>query len=67
MRVKFLGWTVIVFLGAVLLCPAVAQFGFSPLPGDFTLHYGDSRVFVPLGTSLIASGALTLLFLVMRR
>lgn len=67
MRVKFLGWIVIVFLGALLLCPAIAQFGFSPLPGDFSLNLGESRFFVPLGTSMIASVALTLLFLIMRR
>lgn len=64
---KYLGWAVIMLIGAVLLCPAVAQFGFSPLPGDFSLSLGDSHIFVPLGTSMIASVALTLLFLVMRR
>jgi hypothetical protein len=67
MGVKFLGWIVIVILGALLLCPAVALFGLSPLPGDFSLNYGDSRIFVPLGTAMIASGALTLLFFILRR
>ena len=64
---KILGWAVIILLGAVILCPAVAFFGFDPLPGDFHLNFGDIHLYVPLGTSLIASGALTLLFLIMRR
>ncbi|MGA9796376.1 MAG: DUF2905 family protein [Rhizomicrobium sp.] len=64
---KLLGWAVIILLGAVLLSPAVAYFDFSPLPGDFHLNFGDTHLYVPLGTSLIASVALTLLFLIMRR
>jgi hypothetical protein len=56
-----------VLLGALLLCPAVAFFGFDPLPGDFQVNYGDIHIYVPFGTSLIGSVALTLLFLVVRR
>jgi hypothetical protein len=65
--VKYLGWAMIVLAGALLLCPAVALFGFDPLPGDFSLNFGQSHIFVPLGTSMIASVALTLLFLLLRR
>ncbi len=57
----------IILLGAVILCPAVALFGFDPLPGDFHVNFGDIHIYMPLGTSLIASGALTLLFLFVRR
>jgi hypothetical protein len=64
---RILGWAVIVLLGALLLCPAVAYFGFAPLPGDFHVSYGDIHMYIPFGTSLIASVALTLLFLIVRR
>jgi hypothetical protein len=64
---KILGWAVIILLGALLLSPAVAYLGLDPLPGDFHVNFGDTHLYIPLGTSLIASGALTLLFLIMRR
>jgi hypothetical protein len=64
---KLLGWALIVLLGALILCPAIAFFGFDPLPGDFHVNYGSIHYYIPLGTSLIASGALALLFLIMRR
>lgn len=64
---KILGWAIIVLLGGLLLSPAVAYFNFDPLPGDFHLNFGDTHLYIPLGTSLIVSAALTLLFLIMRR
>jgi Protein of unknown function (DUF2905) len=64
---RLLGWGLIVLIGALILSPAVAFFGFSPLPGDFHVNFGDIHIYLPLETSLIASGALTLLFFFLRR
>ena len=64
---KILGWATIILLGALLLSPAVAYFNFDPLPGDFHLNFGDTHLYIPFGTSLIASAALTLLFFILRR
>jgi hypothetical protein len=64
---RILGWALIVVLGGLLLSPAVAYFDLEPLPGDFHLTVGDMHLYIPLVTSMIPSGALTLLFLIMRR
>lgn len=62
-----LGWAVIVVLGALLLCPAVAYLDLTPLPGDIHVHYDDTQIYLPLASSLIGSVVLTLLFLIIRK
>jgi hypothetical protein len=63
----FLGWVVIMLLGALVLCPAVAYLDLTPLPGDIHIHYGDMEFYVPLASSLVASVVLTLLFWIIRK
>ena len=64
---RFLGWAVIMLLGALVLCPAVAYFDFTPLPGDIHVDFGNGQVYLPLGSSLAASVVLTLLFWLLRK
>ena len=64
---RYLGWVLLMLAGAVILSPVVAMLGLDPLPGDFHMHFGETNLYVPLGTSLIASVALTLLFFTLRR
>jgi hypothetical protein len=64
---RVLGWGVIILLGALVLCPAVAYFDFVQLPGDIHVNLGNGQVFLPLGSSLAASVVLTLLFWLLRR
>jgi Protein of unknown function (DUF2905) len=66
--VNILGWAVIILLGALVLCPAVAYFDFLPaIPGDIHFNMGNGQIFLPLGSSLVASVFLTLLFWLLRR
>jgi uncharacterized membrane-anchored protein len=62
-----LGWTAIILLGALVLCPAVAYLDLAPLPGDIHVRYDDMQVYLPLASSLIASVVLTLLFWIIRK
>jgi hypothetical protein len=64
---RFLGWAAIILLGALVLCPAVAYFDFTPLPGDIHVDFGNGQVYLPLGSSLAASVVLTLLFWLLRK
>jgi len=50
---------VVVVVGAVLV--AAGRLGLGRLPGDFSFSRGNSRVFVPLGTSVVISIVLTIL------
>ena len=65
---RLLGWGLIILLGALVLCPAVAYFDFlPPLPGDIHFDYGNGLIYLPLASSLIASVFLTLLFWLLRK
>ena len=45
---RVLGWGVIILLGALVLCPAVAYLDFTSLPGDIHVNYGNGEVYLPL-------------------
>jgi hypothetical protein len=64
---RVLVWGVIILLGALVLCPAVAYLDLTPLPGDFHYNYGNGEIYLPLGSSLAGSVVLTLLFWLLRR
>jgi hypothetical protein len=51
----------IVLLVAGLLWPMLQKLGLGRLPGDFVIGRENFRVYVPLGTSILISLALTLL------
>jgi len=57
----------ILVLGAVVLSPAIAYLGFTPMPGDFALGAGNQRVVVPVAYSLCASSGLALLYYLLKR
>ena len=64
---RVLGWGVVILLGALVLCPAVAYLDFTSLPGDIHVNYGNGEVYLPLASSLVASVVLTLLFWLLRK
>jgi len=55
----------LIVAGAVLIAVGLlwllgARVGLGRLPGDFLWQLGDTRIFLPLGTSLVISVVLTL-------
>lgn len=66
MRKLFLS-AVILLLGALILSPAVAAFGFDPVPGDIAFRWGNTPVFIPVTYSLCASLGLALFWKIMKR
>ena len=57
---------VILLLGAVILSPVVAAFGFEPIPGDIAFNLGQTHIAIPVLYSLGASLDLTLLYYLVR-
>ena len=57
----------IVVLGALILCPVVMAFEPEPLPGDFTLTWGNQHYPIPVVWSLCASGLMGLLYSFLKR
>jgi hypothetical protein len=57
---------VILAAGALVLSPAIAAFGFDPLPGDVHFHWGTAAVTIPVIYSLCASVGLALLYKVLK-
>ena len=62
----------IAIAGGVLLVVGLvmmfgAKLGLGHLPGDFVFRRGNVTIFVPLGTSILISAILTLLFWLLRR
>ena len=57
----------IVVLGALILSPAVRMMDLGALPGDVTLRFGTTHIFLPLMSSLILSLLLGLLFWVLKK
>lgn len=64
---QYLGWAIIILLGAAVFMPVMAYFDFAPLPGDIHMVVGDYHFYAPFASSLAASVVLTLLFWIMRR
>jgi hypothetical protein len=63
----FLFLMAILVLGAAVMVPVVNLLGQDPLPGDFTLHYGDFHLAVPVTYSLCASLGLGLFYYFLKR
>ena len=57
----------ILVLGAVVLSPAIAYLGFTPMPGDLAFGTGNQQVLVPVAYSLCASAGLALLYYLLKR
>jgi hypothetical protein len=55
----------LIVLGAVLI--AAGRLGLGHLPGDIVIERGNFRLYLPLGTSLLVSVVLTLIFWVLGR
>jgi hypothetical protein len=62
---KFLVIAGLIIAGAGLLMMAGLPIG--RLPGDFTFRRGNTTVYIPVATSILASVILTLLFSLLRR
>jgi hypothetical protein len=62
---KFLVIAGLIIAGAGLLMMAGLPIG--RLPGDFTFRRGNTTVYIPVATSILASVILTLLFSLFRR
>jgi hypothetical protein len=64
-------YAVLILLGALLLCPAVAYavryLGLDAVPGDFALNYGNIHFVVPVAYSLGASVVLALFYWLAKR
>jgi hypothetical protein len=52
----------ILFLGALLLSPAIGFLDLDPMPGDIVFTHGNLHVMIPLVYSLCASTGLALLY-----
>jgi len=57
----------IVLLAAGLLWPLITRLGLGRLPGDIVIERPNFTFYFPLVTTLLLSGALTLLFWLFRR
>ncbi len=57
----------IVLLVAGLLWPFLQKIGLGRLPGDIVIERGNFRFYLPLGTSILVSLVLSLLFWFLNR
>jgi hypothetical protein len=57
----------IVLLVAGLLWPLLQKIGLGRLPGDIVIERGNFRIYLPLGTSILISIVLSLLFWLLNR
>ena len=57
----------IVLLVAGLLWPFLQKIGLGRLPGDIVIERGNFRFYLPLGTSILVSLVLSLLFWLLNR
>lgn len=58
---------ILIFIGLVLIAVGLAwlageRLGLGRLPGDFVFERGNTRLYIPLTTSILVSVALTLVF-----
>ena len=64
---RFIAIAGVVLLAAGLLLMSGAEIGLGHLPGDFVFRRGNMTIFIPLGTSLLLSALITLVFWLFRR
>ena len=57
----------IVLVAAGLLWPLLSRIGLGHLPGDIVIERPNFRLYVPLGTSILVSIVLSLIFWLMNR
>ena len=57
----------IIFVALGLLWPLLHKIGLGRLPGDFVIERENFRVYIPLGTSLLVSVLLSVVFWLMNR
>ncbi|MEO7055012.1 MAG: DUF2905 family protein [Rhizomicrobium sp.] len=56
----------VLVLGALVLSPAIAAFGFDTLPGDIHFRWDAMTITIPVIYSLCASAGLALLYKVLK-
>ena len=56
-----------VLVAVGLLWPALSKLGLGRLPGDIAIERESFRLYVPLTTSLLISGVLSLIFWLLNR
>jgi len=64
-RILIVAGAVLLFAG--LLWPWLSRLGLGRLPGDIVFERQNVHVYIPIGTSLLISAALTLLFWLLRK
>ena len=64
---RFLITLGIVLVAAGLLWPLIAKLGIGRLPGDMVIERENFRLYIPLGTSLLVSVALTVILWLFNR
>lgn len=64
---KFLITFGLVLLAAGLLWPLMQKIGLGRLPGDIVIERENFRVYIPLGTSVVLSVVLSLIFWLINR
>ncbi len=64
---RFLILLGLVLLAMGLLWPLLAKLGLGRLPGDIVIERESFRLYLPLGTSLLISLALSLVFWLLNR
>ena len=57
----------IILVAAGLLWPLLSRIGLGHLPGDIVIERPNFRLYVPLGTSILVSIVLSLIFWLMNR
>jgi Protein of unknown function (DUF2905) len=56
-----------ILLVAGLLWPLLQKFGLGRLPGDFVIERGNFRLYLPIGTCILISIMLSLVFWLLNR
>ena len=57
----------ILFLGALVLSPAIGLLDLEPMPGDIAFKWGETRILIPIVYSLCASTGLALFYWFLKR
>jgi hypothetical protein len=57
----------LVFIAAGLLWPFIAKLGLGRLPGDIVIERENFRLYLPIGTSVLISVVLSLIFWLLGR
>ena len=64
-RLLIIAGILLVVIG--LLWPVIEKVGFGRLPGDIVIERGNFHFYLPLGTSLLVSAILSLIFWILSR